>query len=280
MKVKNFFLFAATAATLLSCSDIDQENPRIRWTSINPTIEVLNSENNNFTFKVGDNIGAKFEVKLHTSEKVICDLKDDSFNYAFQVSAENDEPHRGQFSYTIEKFQSPIYTVDNSFVLVQSVWEDTYKDYEKYGAIETFVNVKDYGTDGTLYIDMNWTETNYNDITSYEKFIKGKLVAVSEIKEESREFECLHNDDDYFEEWGYTPNYYYTAQTMILTIETSQGNFDISVYGKKRDKELERLLNYVKVGDTIEVPGYVDSYKDLQSKKFGEILSCQVYRID
>lgn len=65
-----------------------------------------------------------------------------------------------------------------------------------------------------------------------------------------------------------------------LSLDTEKDTLNLQIYGKKRDNELARLLDNVKIGNAIEFPVWVKDKNDLKARKIQPVKTCAVLRLD
>lgn len=171
---------------------------------------------------------------------------------------------------------NPGYTVDNPFVLEQSVREDTWYEFPGYGPVETYINFRIRGKLGTEYIDISRPGIYTTD---RDYFIRGRLTAISQTSIGTEEFVSQKANENYFREWGYVPQRSYEAEYATLTIATASGCATVTVYGKRRDGDIDALKRYVQIGDTVEVPAVFRTADDIISGHFGKVLTCRVLKL-
>lgn len=129
----------------------------------------------------------------------------------------------------------------------QTGYADFWTDYTNYGLIETDVNFRVRGEKGVKAID----------------------------------FETLPIYKPFFEKIGFQQTgTSYTAQSCVLTIVTEKDTLSLQVYGKKRDNELTRLLDNVKIGDAIEFPVWVSNKDNLKERKVEPVKVSTVLKVD
>ncbi len=180
----------------------------------------------------------------------------------------------GRFSFI--SAGNPGYTVDNPFVLKQSVREDTWYEFPGYGPVETYINFRIRGELGTEYIDISRPGIYTTD---RDYFIRGRLTAISQTSPGTEEFVSQKVNENYFREWKYVPQRSYEAEYATLTIATASGSATVPVYGKRRDGEIDALKEYVQIGDTVEVPAVFRTADEIISGHFGKILTCRVLKL-
>ena len=176
------------------------------------------------------------------------------------------------------------YTQDASMNLVQSVWADKYIDYTAYGLVETPVYFRVRGDKGTNYVkfftDEKEGEAFYKNEASKPYYIKGELKAISEVSKGSEDIATGKTFANYFKDWGYTPALTKAdVEKVVLTIATETGDATIEVVGRSRDNEMTKLLQVIKVGDTVVVPAGLGTWASIKDKKFSAIRTQQVFVI-
>lgn len=178
----------------------------------------------------------------------------------------------GNVPYVFHSGGNKEYTVDCGFKLIQSIWNkeqtgyaDFWTDYTNYGLIETDINFRIRGEKGERIIDFddgkNWSPSEHYYLT-------GVVTDISEVSENTKDFETLPIYKSYFDKIGFQQTVTsYMAQSCVLTIVTETDTLKLEVYGKKRDNELPRLLESVNIGHTIEFPVWVKDKDSLKKRK-------------
>lgn len=192
------------------------------------------------------------------------------------VSADNGTTGCKGEAFSFRSAGNPGYTVDNEFVLEQSAWDNVWYEYAGYGPIETYVNFRIRGEAGTRYIDISRPGV-YSTGEVY--YIKGRLAYISPITYGTEPFISQKSYESFFRDWNYAPQTSYEAEYATLYIETESGPATVVVYGKRRDRDLDRLMEYAGIGDMIEVPAVFKTADDILSGTFGKVLSCRVLKL-
>ena len=205
--------------------------------------------------------------------------------HGFQFVPENmDNPEKtGDVPYVFHSGGNNDYTFDCGFLLIQSIWNkeqtgfaDFWTDYTNYGLVETDVNFRVRGAKGERIIDFddkNWSAGN-------QYYLKGEVLAVSEISEGVKDFETLPIYKPLFEKLGFQQTATsYTTQACVLTVVCGDEVVDLQVYGKKRDNEIAKLLQNVTVGSSIEFPASVKDKAALAARNLEPVKTCTVLKV-
>lgn len=184
----------------------------------------------------------------------------------------------GKVNFIFQCVKNEGYTVDCAYSMIQSRWGETWVDYTRYGHLETDVNFRIRGVKGERILDFddpdNWSAEN-----AY--YLKGKVLAISDIAEETKDFETLPLFEPTFKQLNFHPVLTsYSSQSCVLTVATEKGTVDIQVFGKKRDNELSRLLENIKKDDNIEFPAFVKNKDKLMEKMLEPIKVSAVLKLD
>ena len=191
----------------------------------------------------------------------------------------------GNVPYVFHSGGNDEYTLDCGFKLIQTMWNkeqtgyaDFWTDYTNYGLIETDVNFRVRGSKGERIInfddDKNWSSGN-------QYYLTGVVTGLSNVSESTKDFETLPIYKPFFEKIGFQQTATsYTAQECILTVVTEKDTLNLQIYGKKRDNELARLLDNVKIGNAIEFPVWVKDKDSLKERKVEPVKVSAVLKVE
>ncbi len=214
-------------------------------------------------------------VPLETNVPVVSYADEEYLSgHGFQfIPAKDASPDQtGNVPYVFHSGGNSNYTVDCGFKLIQTIWNkeqtgyaDFWTDYTNYGLIETDVNFRIRGEKGERIIDFD-DEKNWSASEQY--YLTGVVTDISEVSENTKDFETLPIYKPFFDKIGFQQTATsYTAQECILTVVTEKDTLNLQIYGKKRDNELVRLLDNVKIGNAIEFPVWVKDKASLKERK-------------
>ena len=256
------------ACMLAACTKVEEKC--IEQSPVRPRITI--NENNIFDVPAGER---QFQVGIESNIPVISGQGGGTSGCRFV--SEGGNAASGSLYYSFSSAGNEGYTKDNCFVMEQSVWETKWYEYGNYGLVETYLDFRVRGQLGTRYINPGEPGL-YEAGGSY--YIKGELAFISERTYGHEPFESRVAYENYFKDWGYSPATGYDAEYVTLSISTPGGNARVPVYGKSRDGDIDRLLDYIHPGDIIEVPACFSTAEELLTGTFGKILSCQVLKIN
>jgi len=269
------FAIATIALAIVSCTKDPVSPTEVVHSSTTPTIVCQGMEPNNFCEITNSSAGEKNFI---WNSNVPCLAGwDESTSALTSYNAKDSQAALGALTYTLSWNTNGGYTQDAIFAMIQPATEPQYFVYDNYGALETIVTYRMRGAKGSNY--MNFADSkNWKNTDPY--FVKGEVSSISNVSTGSEDFmNCaLTVWNGYFKAMGYTPVYSYDAQYVTLTIKTDQGNVDLQVYGKTRDGEIATLLNFVKVGDTVEVPAIAKSKDDVAAKKLQKVHTSRIMK--
>ena len=256
----------AAAILLTACTQTGEKC--IEQSSTRPQITI----NDNNIFDVSPD-AQQFKVEVRTNVPVISGQGGTS---GCRLVRDGEPGGPGTPVWSFSSAGNEGYTADNCFVMEQSVWETKWYEYGNYGLVETYLDFRVRGRLGTRYINPGEPGL-YEAGGSY--YIKGELAFISERTYGHEAFESRVAYENYFKDWGYSPATDYDAEYVTLSISTPGGNARVPVYGKRRDGDIDRLLDYIHPGDIIEVPARFSSADDLLTGVFEKVKSCQVLKL-
>ena len=189
----------------------------------------------------------------------------------------------GTVPYVFHSGGNDEYTLDCGYKLIQSIWNkeqtgfaDFWTDYTNYGLVETDVNFRVRGAKGERILDFE--DSKWSNGNQY--YLKGEVLAVSEVSEGVKDFETIPIYKPFFEKIGFQQTVTsYTTQACVLTVACGDEVVDLQVYGKKRDNEISRLLENVTVGCTIEFPANVKDKAALSARNLEPVKTCTVLKV-
>lgn len=275
--IKRLILVSAILSAMTSCEKNEPIMPQVRQSDVYPSISYTSSKTGFFDVSYDDQCTkADMDIGLVSNIPVISASSDRySSGHGFALNGDMN-------SYIFSWGRNGGYTVDCGFSFVQSIWEPVWIEYSSYGYVEKNVNFRVRGALGTQYLNLADPELYKGGIRYY---LKGKVVAVSDITTGTEQFETVEMYSNYFRDMSYTPEKTYTAEYVTLTINTLEGDVDITVCGMRRDQEIDSLLNYVNIGSVIEVPIKLDSSisvakEEIRQRSFHQILPCEVFCVE
>lgn len=171
----------------------------------------------------------------------------------------------------------PENTCDATFILVQPLGESQTR-YTGYGIVETFVNFRLEGRNGTFYLDPAeddpFKPTHLSACSSNRfSYILGEVKGIGDVREEIRSYSLARN-------WAAQGDYDagYVAEVVPVTIESNGVEVTLLVHGKKRDGDMAALLGYIKVGDTIEAKVPTTAYDRENPSVLRDFLTCHILK--
>lgn len=198
--------------------------------------------------------------------------------YGFSLERNGEMSATGRIDYRFTSGGNSGNTLDCTFFLIQSTWENSWVDYTRYGMIETPVVFRVRGEKGENIFPLTNPDSWKDNVTYY---LKGVVTRISEISESAKDFETIGICRSMFANLDFTPAITkYTVESVVLSLETEAGAVDVQVFGKKRDGEILNLLEYINAGDKVEVPAVVSSKQDAMNNKFQPVRSASVLKID
>lgn len=198
--------------------------------------------------------------------------------YGFSLERKDKTSKTGLIDFRFTSGGNSGNTLDCTYFMIQSIWDDSWVDYARYGMIETPVVFRVRGEKGENIFPLadpdSWKENvNY--------YLKGVVTDISAVSESAKDFETIGICESIFASLHFTPAITkYTVESVILSLETEEGSVDIQVFGKKRDGEMSDLLNYIGVGDTVELPAVAKSEDDAKDHKLQPVRTASVFKIN
>ena len=157
------------------------------------------------------------------------------------------------------------YTRDIQNTLVEDPFTGKWINYCNDGPLEIIFTTRVRGTNGTKYIDFTniaTTAADENAIKKYTTYAKGEVTAISDITSGTEQTSvyasrCWHG---FFPDLGAA-----NCKVNYVTITISDGAnaINVKVMGKQREGEIGRLMQYISVGDMVEVPATVRKSKEV-----------------
>lgn len=289
MKNSILSILCVIASSILF-SSCDKDDTNIKMSGVKTSTDIceisLAGTYNNLKVISSDAQAAGVTVKTNVS---CISYGDEAYvsGHGFQFVLENvdDWGKTGEVPYVFHSGGNSNYTLDCGFLLIQNLWNKEmtgftsfWTDYTNYGLVETDVNFRVRGAKGERIIDFN-DDKNWNSANHY--YLKGTVLSISETTEGVKDFETTALYKPLFEELGHQQTVTsYTTQACVLTVACGEEVVDIQVYGKKRDNEIAKLLNNVKVGDSIELPANVKDKAALAARKIEPVKTCAVLKIN
>ena len=170
------------------------------------------------------------------------------------------------------------YTIDCQYLLSQNVFNAADKGvfyvYSNYGPVQTIANFRLRGSK-TRYMDFD--ADKWQSSSNY--YLTGSVKSISGITEGTEKF-YRDGFDNYYKMFNYVPEETFTAQYVTITLDTEYGEVNIDVTGKKRDYEIQNLLNSVELGDIIEIPAVCKSKSAVENKELEAIHTWSVLVMD
>ena len=169
------------------------------------------------------------------------------------------------------------YTSDAVFLLVQPSYRDGQTRYVNYGIVETMVNFRIIGSEGTFYLDASEVDknadTHLSKCTVPCRYLLSTVKGFGEIVERNLPYlqasDCSLQGD---RKGGYI------AEILPVIVESNGVELTLLVSGKKRDGEIERLLKYISVGDMIETRLPATAYNKDTPHVLSDIYSCYILK--
>ena len=287
--MKNSFFFAAMTALLVASTSCDKNETDIKLSGVRTSTdacEISLAGTYNNLVPVGSDAQA---VDVIVKTNVPCISYGDAAyvsGYGFQFLSESVDnlEKTGAVPYIFHSGGNDDYTIDCGFLLIQNLWNkeqtgytDFWTDYTNYGLVETDVNFRVRGSKGERIIDFDddstWSASNHY-------YLEGVVTAVSEVSENTKDFETIPIYKPFFEKIGFQQTVTsYTAQSCVLTVVTEKEVLSLQVYGKKRDNEIAKLLQNVTVGSTIEFPANVKDKKALGARNLSPVKTCTILKV-
>lgn len=275
MKKTFIFILTAIALTAISCNknSLDIGNPAEKLTFINsdvvPSLTMVPGTPMNMTlFNPSD---GDLVIKLETNVDWIfgnCEgitgLKN-IYGVFLEAVDENGNPHKGIDVTRTEHGTGYIkarnraehkYTTDDQYTLGENPFAGNWVNYCGDGPLQLIFTIRVLGTEGTKYIDFTdiLKDASTRDNTNGDTYAKGEIKAISEITSGSEK-----RASDMQRAWGahypeISSESYAKAEYVTFTLTNGVNDIDLKVWGQKRENEISRLLEYVKVGDIVEMP--------------------------
>lgn len=286
--MKNSIFFAALTALLVASTSCDKNETDIKLSGVKSSTDAceisLAGTFNNLVAVTSDAQAVDVNVKTNVPVISYSD-KEYVSGHGFQFVPEDltDFEKTGTVPYVFHSGGNDEYTIDCGFQLIQSMWNreqtgftDFWTDYTNYGLVETDVNFRVRGAKGERILDFE--DSKWSNGNQY--YLKGEVLAVSEVSEGVKDFETIPIYKPFFEKIGFQQTVTsYTTQACVLTVACGDEVVDLQVYGKKRDNEISRLLENVTVGSTIEFPANVKDKTALSARKLNPVKTSAVLKI-
>lgn len=148
------------------------------------------------------------------------------------------------------------YTADDQYILVENPFTGSWVNYCNDGPLQVMFTIRTIGRKGTKYIDFSnpiGTASN-RDADTFDTYAEGTVKAISSVTSGS-EKRALDAQKAWGQHFSALANDSYAAvEYVTLTITDGENDFDIKVWGTKRENEIGKLLEYIQVDDTVEVP--------------------------
>lgn len=286
--MKKAFFFAAMTALLVASTSCDKNETVIKTSGVKSSDIIcditLDKTFNNLVALSCD--AQAVDVTLRTNVPVIS-YSDAEYvsghGFQFVPAKGTDLDMTGTVPYVFHSGGNDEYTLDCGYKLIQSIWNkeqtgyaDFWIDYTNYGLVETDVNFRVRGAKGERILDFE--DSKWSNGNQY--YLKGEVLAVSEVSEGVKDFETIPIYKPFFEKIGFQQTVTsYTTQACVLTVACGDEVVDLQVYGKKRDNEISRLLENVTVGNTIEFPANVKDKASLSARNLNPVKTCTVLKV-
>lgn len=286
--MKKAFFFAAMTALLVASTSCDKNETVIKTSGVKSSDIICDiTLDKTFNNLVAVSCDAQaVDVTLRTNVPVIS-YSDAEYvsghGFQFVPAKGTDLDMTGTVPYVFHSGGNDEYTLDCGYKLIQSIWNkeqtgyaDFWIDYTNYGLVETDVNFRVRGAKGERILDFE--DSKWSNGNQY--YLKGEVLAVSEVSEGVKDFETIPIYKPFFEKIGFQQTVTsYTTQACVLTVACGDEVVDLQVYGKKRDNEISRLLENVTVGNTIEFPANVKDKAALSARKLNPVKTSAVLKI-
>lgn len=252
-KLMTTALLALAIALTVSCSKDDDATDKLEFVSSNIVPELSIDEGTPLNLI---ELNGPQDVFTFNSNVPYITGKFDKPYAGYSGSMEGECEVAGTQSITVTRMSNLTNTVDESFVLVENPFTGQWINYCNDGPLQIIVTVRIRVDEGTKYIDMaNPLGTAVQrDKKNYDTYVLGTLKAISNVTagSEKRAGDAQTCWGGYFPELGSDSNA--AAEYVTLTITDGENDVDIKVWGQKRENEISKLLEYVQVGDMVEVP--------------------------
>lgn len=288
--MKKSLLFAAFAAIAIFSASCEKSDPVIKTSGVKTSDVIcditLDKTFNNLLAVSYDAQALDVIVKTNVPVISYADAEYASgHGFQFTLAKDASPDQTGNVPYVFHSGGNSDYTVDCGFKLIQTMWNkeqagyaDFWTDYTNYGLIETDVNFRVRGSKGERIIDFD-DKKNWSAGSNY--YLTGVVTGLSNVSESTKDFETLPIYKPFFEKIGFQQTATsYTAQECILTVVTEKDTLNLQIYGKKRDNELARLLDNVKIGNAIEFPVWVKDKASLKERKVEPVKVSAVLKVD
>lgn len=288
--MKKSILFAAIAAATLILASCEKSEPEKKKTTVETSEEIVGisfPDSKNNLIEISPEAQA-LDVTVQTNVPCITYsvAENESSGHGFQFDHKNPDERKmaGNLNFVFHSGGNDEYTVDCLFYMIQSIWENDYSgfvskwiDYTKYGLVEKDMNFRIRGKKGDRIIDFDDKDTTWSAGKHY--LFVGKVTAMSEISEETLNFETIGLYEPFFDEIGHIPSSSYVSESCILTVENVSETINVRVRGKQRDNELPELLAGIKIGDTIEFPARAKNIKALKKREIEPVKVSSVLKV-
>lgn len=185
--------------------------------------------------------------------------------------------HEGRTYFLITRLNGIKNTADHRFSLVENIYAGKRINYCNEGPLETILTVRVIGLDGTKYVDLSDIKgtASTRGSNQFDTYAKATVKSISEITE-GKEILCsdaTHASASAYPDYpALKADWYSTTQNIIITITDGENDLALNIWGRKRENEVGRLLEYIKVGDMIELPVTYDSSKEIMKIHTSAIL--------
>lgn len=271
--IKRLILISVILPAMTSCEKNEPIMPQVQQSDLYASISFTGSKTGIFDISYDEQCSkADIDIGLISNIPVISASSDRySSGHGFALNGDMN-------SYRFSWGRNEGYTVDCGFSFVQSIWETMWIEYADYGYVEKNVNFRVRGALGTQYLDLSDPDKYKEGIRYY---LKGTIVAISDVTTGTEQFETVDMYSNYFKSMEYKQVKTYASEYVTITVNTPEGNVDITVSGMQRDKEIASLLEQVRIGSVVEVPVKLDSNisiakEQIVQRKFHQILSCEL----
>lgn len=174
----------------------------------------------------------------------------------------------GTSYYLLSRLTGVQYTGDHRHSAIENIYAGKRTNYCNEGPLETIITVRVIGPNGTKYVDLGnikgTASTRGKD--QFDTYAKAKVKSISEITEGKK---ILSSDATNASAAAY-PDYpalkaewYSKTQNIVLTITDGENDLSLNIWGRKRENEVGRLLEYIKEGDMIELPVDINNDKEI-----------------